>query len=101
MPSPVIFFPCAALGVVQIKRGQQDAFGERSVEALKGALATMTPEDAQYHMKRCVDSGLWDPAGAGGGGDDDDDAPADVSDAGAGSSSADAAPSKKSAEVDD
>ena len=29
MPSPVIFFPCAALGVVQIKRGQQDAFGER------------------------------------------------------------------------
>jgi cell division cycle protein 37 len=79
----------------------QDAFGERSVEALKGALATMAPEDAQYHMKRCVDSGLWDPAGAGGGGDDDDDAPADVSDAGAGSSSADAGPSKKSAEVDD
>ena len=77
----------------------QDAFGERSIEALKQALQTLKPEDAQYHMKRCVDSGLWDPSGGGGGGDDDDDAPADVSDAA--SSSADAGTSKKSAEVDD
>ena len=50
----------------------QNAFGERSVEALKDALTTLSPEDAQYHMKRCVDSGLWDPAGGGGGGDDDE-----------------------------
>lgn len=44
----------------------QQAFGERDVDALKAALATMSTEDAQYHMKRCVDSGLWDPAGGGG-----------------------------------
>ena len=44
----------------------QNAFGERDVEALKGALATLSPEDAQHHMQRCIDSGLWDPAGAGG-----------------------------------
>jgi len=50
----------------------QEAFGERDIEALKAALRTLTTEDAEYHMKRCVDSGLWDPAGAGGGGSEDD-----------------------------
>jgi len=47
----------------------QNAFGDRDVESLKSALASLSTEDAQYHMKRCIDSGLWDPAG-GGGGDD-------------------------------
>jgi len=42
-------------------------FGERDVESLKNALATLSTDDAQYHMKRCIDSGLWDPAGGGGG----------------------------------
>ena len=73
----------------------QEAFGERSVEALKGALMTLSAEDAQYHMKRCVDSGLWDPAGAGGGEEAEEAEPADVSDSSA------AAQSKPSAEVDD
>ena len=45
----------------------QTAFGERDVESLKKALETLSTEDAQYHMKRCVDSGLWDPGGGGGG----------------------------------
>ena len=45
----------------------QEAFGERSVDALKAALQTMSPEDANYHMQRCIDSGLWDPNGGGGG----------------------------------
>ena len=49
----------------------QEAFGERDVEALKSALATLDVEDAQYHMQRCIDSGLWDPAGGGGGSSDD------------------------------
>jgi len=53
----------------------QTAFGERDVEALKTALATLSTEDAQYHMKRCIDSGLWDPAGGGGG----DEEPSEVS----------------------
>jgi len=43
----------------------QEAFGERSIDALKDALGTMSSEDAQYHMQRCIDSGLWDPQGAG------------------------------------
>ncbi|GAX27945.1 cell division cycle protein 37 [Fistulifera solaris] len=36
-----------------------EAFESRSVEALKEVLSKMKPEDAEYHMKRCVDSGLW------------------------------------------
>ena len=48
----------------------QEAFGERSVDALKTALTKLSAEDAQYHMQRCIDSGLWDPQGAGGGDDD-------------------------------
>jgi len=55
-----------------LPRVLQEAFGERDIEALKAALQTLSTEDAEYHMKRCVDSGLWDPAGGGGGGDDDD-----------------------------
>lgn len=51
----------------------QEAFGERDIEALKAALHSLSTEDAEYHMKRCVDSGLWDPSGAGGGGGDADD----------------------------
>ena len=43
----------------------QEAFGERSVDALREALGKLSPEDAQYHMQRCIDSGLWDPKGGG------------------------------------
>lgn len=45
----------------------QEAFGERSIDALKAALGSMPPEDANYHLQRCIDSGLWDPNGGGGG----------------------------------
>lgn len=37
----------------------QEAFEARTKEALESALRAMTPEEAGYHMKRCVDSGLW------------------------------------------
>merc|ERR1719399_1257347 len=49
----------------------QEAFGERSMEALKTALASLEAKEAEYHMKRCIDSGLWDPSGGAGGGGDD------------------------------
>jgi len=49
----------------------QTAFGERDVESLKKALESLSTEDAQYHMKRCIDSGLWDPSGGGGGGEEE------------------------------
>lgn len=35
------------------------AFESRDVDQLKQVLETLDPEDAEHHMKRCVDSGLW------------------------------------------
>ncbi len=40
----------------------QKAFESRDVEVLKQALLNMDPKEAEYHMKRCVDSGLWQAA---------------------------------------
>mmetsp|Transcript_82885 Transcript_82885/g.239797 ORF Transcript_82885/g.239797 Transcript_82885/m.239797 type:complete len:451 (-) Transcript_82885:35-1387(-) len=37
----------------------QEAFESRDVDKLKEALLKMDQKDAEYHMKRCVDSGLW------------------------------------------
>lgn len=37
----------------------QEAFESRDVDKLKDALMKMDPKDAEYHMKRCIDSGLW------------------------------------------
>lgn len=35
------------------------AFESRNVDDLKAALMKLDAEEAEYHMKRCVDSGLW------------------------------------------
>lgn len=40
----------------------QKCFESRDIESLQKAILTMDPEDAKYHMKRCVDSGLWVPS---------------------------------------
>jgi cell division cycle protein 37 len=40
----------------------QEAFESRDMEALHKAIGSLTPQDAQYHMKRCADSGLWNAA---------------------------------------
>lgn len=37
----------------------QEAFESRDTDKLKEALMAMPPEEAEMHMKRCVDSGLW------------------------------------------
>jgi cell division cycle protein 37 len=37
----------------------QEAFESRDVEQLKEVLLKMDQKDAEYHMKRCVASGLW------------------------------------------
>lgn len=47
---------------------------------LQEAIASLSPEEATYHMKRCVDSGLWVPeakksAGEGGGDEGQDSTP--------------------------
>ena len=40
----------------------QECFESQDIGALQDAIAAMPVEDARYHMKRCVDSGLWKPA---------------------------------------
>jgi len=42
-----------------LPKEMQDAFESRDVEQLKQALMNMDPKDAEYHMNRCVASGLW------------------------------------------
>ena len=37
----------------------RECFETKSVAKLHEVLATLTPEDASYHMQRCIDSGLW------------------------------------------
>ena len=37
----------------------QDCFEQRDTDLLKQVIANMPEEQAKYHMKRCVDSGLW------------------------------------------
>ncbi|XP_034101777.1 hsp90 co-chaperone Cdc37 [Drosophila nasuta] len=36
-------------------------FESRDIELLQKTIATMPVDEAKYHMKRCVDSGLWVP----------------------------------------
>lgn len=42
-----------------LPESMQEAFESRDTEKLKEALMAMDPSDAEHHMKRCVDSGLW------------------------------------------
>ena len=46
----------------------QVAFEARDVNALDAALAALDPAEAEVHMARCINSGLWDPGAGGGGG---------------------------------
>ena len=41
-----------------LPESMQEAFESREKEKLEAALRAMTPEEAGYHMKRCVDSGV-------------------------------------------
>jgi len=50
----------------------QIAFESKKIEDLQAAVASLTDEEAKYHMKRCEDSGLWV---AGGGAEQEDDEP--------------------------
>ena len=37
----------------------RECFESQSIAKLHQVLNAMSKEDAEYHMKRCVDSGLW------------------------------------------
>ncbi|KAG7316196.1 hypothetical protein KOW79_021062 [Hemibagrus wyckioides] len=39
----------------------QKCFDEKDIQMLQEAISKMDPTEAKYHMKRCVDSGLWVP----------------------------------------
>ena len=49
---------------VSSRQELQDCFEKKDVELLKEVIMKMPKEEAEYHMKRCVDSGLWVPGGA-------------------------------------
>uniref|UniRef100_A0A1L8DWR3 Hsp90 co-chaperone Cdc37 n=1 Tax=Nyssomyia neivai TaxID=330878 RepID=A0A1L8DWR3_9DIPT len=49
----------------------QKCFESRDVKLLQDTIAKMDPEAAKYHMKRCVDSGLWVPEANKGGSEDE------------------------------
>lgn len=39
----------------------QKCFDVKDVQMLQDAISKMDPNDAKYHMQRCIDSGLWVP----------------------------------------
>ena len=48
--------------IESLPMSMQEAFESRDTDQLRKALMEMDPKDAEYHMKRCVDSGLWNAA---------------------------------------
>ena len=42
----------------------QECFEAKDIPMLQQVVAAMPKEEAEYHIKRCVDSGLWVPGGA-------------------------------------
>ena len=50
----------------------KECFETKDIAMLQKAILELPKEEAEYHMKRCVDSGLWVPNAAdaaGGGGE--------------------------------
>ena len=45
--------------IESLPQSMQDAFESRDTDQLRKVLMEMDVKDAEYHMKRCVDSGLW------------------------------------------
>lgn len=41
----------------------KECFESQNIPLLQETIAKMPEEEARYHMKRCVDSGLWVPEG--------------------------------------
>ncbi|KAL7845139.1 hypothetical protein AOLI_G00233310 [Acnodon oligacanthus] len=39
----------------------QKCFDEKDIQMLQDTISKMDPTEAKYHMKRCIDSGLWVP----------------------------------------
>lgn len=39
----------------------KDCFEKKNISMLQDAVLKLSKEDAEYHIQRCVDSGLWVP----------------------------------------
>jgi cell division cycle protein 37 len=46
-------------------------FDAQDIPMLQETIANMPEDDARYHMKRCIDSGLWVPQKNSSGGDEE------------------------------
>lgn len=44
-----------------LPKDMQDAFQNQNIEKLQAAIKSLPTDQASYHLKRCVDSGLWVP----------------------------------------
>ncbi|XP_024115636.1 hsp90 co-chaperone Cdc37 [Oryzias melastigma] len=44
-----------------LPREMQRSFDEKNIQMLQEAMNRMDPEEGRYHMRRCIDSGLWVP----------------------------------------
>ena len=49
--------------LASLPESMQKAFLSQDVPALEAALKAMDPAEANHHMKRCIDSGLWNADG--------------------------------------
>lgn len=48
-----------------LPQDMKECFETQDIDKLKEVIASMDEKDAKYHLKRCVDSGLWVPGDAG------------------------------------
>ena len=62
----------------ELPEAMRAAFDSQDVGQLRAVIASMEPREASMWMKKCVDSGLWNPGGAGEDGDDDGDEEAEA-----------------------
>jgi len=71
----------------------QECFEKKDIAMLQDAVTKLPKEEAEYHIKRCIDSGLWVPGGA-------DKSDADDSSTGAEAAANDTAEDSVYSEVD-
>ncbi|XP_068176745.1 hsp90 co-chaperone Cdc37 isoform X2 [Antennarius striatus] len=44
-----------------LPKEMQKSFDEKNVEMLQDAVSKLEPEEGKFHLRRCIDSGLWVP----------------------------------------
>lgn len=58
-----IIYACSLRWCLSDGQELQNCFESRDIPMLQAAIAKLPEEEARYHLKRCVDSGLWVPEG--------------------------------------